>query len=359
MHANSQPLVSVITPAYNEEEHLAECIESVLAQTYQHWDYTIVNNCSTDQTLEIARSYAAKDPRIRVHDNVEFLPMLANHNLAIQQISPSSKYCKMVLADDWIYPDCLEKMVAVAEKYPSVGAVSSYQLHGQQVRSVGLPYNQNVVSGREACRLFLLGTLALFGTQNSVLFRTDLVKNRDPFFVETDICADFEACFALLQKSELGFVHQVLTFSRVRPDSFGAVTYDLGAHFGSSLNLLLSYGKYCLTEAEFRHRLKHELSAYYDFLGRRWWVERDRGFWSYHKKTFSALGIQLSRMRLLNAAMGQLGEFVFHPGRTLESILRLLSLKRIRDTQSRSVVPNFDSQNANSPRNPVARPERS
>ena len=55
---SQQPLVSVITPVYNGEEFLPECIESVLAQTYQNWDYTIVNNRSTDRTLEIAKSYA-------------------------------------------------------------------------------------------------------------------------------------------------------------------------------------------------------------------------------------------------------------------------------------------------------------
>ncbi|MFZ1974630.1 MAG: glycosyltransferase family 2 protein, partial [Candidatus Acidiferrales bacterium] len=60
------PLVSIVTPAYNEENYLAECVESVLAQTYTNWDYTIVNNCSTDATLAIAQKYAAGDPRIRV-----------------------------------------------------------------------------------------------------------------------------------------------------------------------------------------------------------------------------------------------------------------------------------------------------
>ena len=47
--------VSVVTPVYNGAEFLAECIESVLAQTYTNWNYTIVNNCSTDETLAIAQ----------------------------------------------------------------------------------------------------------------------------------------------------------------------------------------------------------------------------------------------------------------------------------------------------------------
>ena len=110
-----QPLVSVVTPVYNEEKNLAECIESVLAQTYPNWEYVIVNNCSTDRSLQIAQSYAAQDKRIRVCDNREFLRAISNQNHALRQISSESKYCKVVLGDDWIFPECLTKMVELAE----------------------------------------------------------------------------------------------------------------------------------------------------------------------------------------------------------------------------------------------------
>lgn len=338
MNIASQPLVSIVTPVYNEEEYLAECIESVLAQTYHNWDYTIINNCSTDRSLELARRYAAKDPRIRIHENERFLDMLANHNVALRQISPESRYCKVVLGDDWIFPECLEKMVAVGEAYPSTGVVSSYQLHGQQVRSAGLPYEQRLVSGREACRQFLLQTLILFGTQNSVLYRADLVRSRNPFYVETDLCADFEACFALLKTSDLGFVHQVLTFSRPRPRSIGAISFDMGANFGSLLGILFAYGKECLTGEEFEACLDLQLSQYYRFLGRRLWVQRDHDFWSFHRKTFAKAGIAFSLTRLARAAVGQLCRSVLDPKATAESVKRLFLLRQIRTRQARRVV---------------------
>jgi len=339
MKVTTQPLVSVVTPAYNEEQYLAECIESVLAQTYQNWNYTIVNNCSTDRTLDIARSYAAKDPRIRVHDNEEFLKMLANHNLALRQISPESKYCKVVLADDWIFPECLEKMVAVAEANPSVGVVSSYQLHGRQVRSAGLSYEQNLVSGREVCRQFLLQRLILFGTQNSVLYRSDLVRARDPFYIETDICADFEVCFALLSTTDLGFVHQVLTFSRPRPGSFGTISFDVGANYGSLLNILFTYGRQCLSDEEFGHCFDLQLSQYYRFLGRRIWMERDREFWAYHKAALAALGIELRNSRVMLMALKELLFKIPSPTSLREIVERRFSLKKIRTSQMRSVIP--------------------
>ena len=48
--ATHQPLVSVITPFYNTGQYIGECIESVLAQTYSHWEYILVNNQSTDSS---------------------------------------------------------------------------------------------------------------------------------------------------------------------------------------------------------------------------------------------------------------------------------------------------------------------
>ena len=133
MKPDQQPLVSVLTPVYNGEKYLAECIESVLAQTYQNWEYCIVNNCSTDRTLEIAQSYADKDKRIRIHNNVEFVGCDPNGNIAFRQISPESKYCKVVHADDWIFPECIMKMVELAEANPRVAIVGAYGLRNVHV----------------------------------------------------------------------------------------------------------------------------------------------------------------------------------------------------------------------------------
>src|SRR5918997_1875200 len=149
MQADGLPLVSVATPVYNGEKYLAECIESVLAQTYQNWEYVVVNNCSTDRTMEIAQVYARKETRIRIHNNQEFVSALQNHNTAFRQISPASKYCKVVHADDWLFPDCISQMVKVAETHPSVGVVGAYRLDGVRVNLAGLPYPSTVVPGRE------------------------------------------------------------------------------------------------------------------------------------------------------------------------------------------------------------------
>ena len=82
MTLREEPLVSVLTPVYNGEAYLTECIESVLSQTYQNFEYLIVNNNSTDGTLQIAQHYASLDKRIRIHSNDELLDVISNHNRA-------------------------------------------------------------------------------------------------------------------------------------------------------------------------------------------------------------------------------------------------------------------------------------
>src|SRR5262245_15494806 len=96
-----ESLVTVLTPVHNGGQYLAQCIDSVLAQAYQNWEYIIVNNCSSDHSLQIAQRYAAQDRRIRVLDNDRFVTLAENHNIAFQQIGPDSRYCKVLHADDW------------------------------------------------------------------------------------------------------------------------------------------------------------------------------------------------------------------------------------------------------------------
>src|SRR5258705_8030198 len=109
----NEPLVSVVTPFHNTAPYLAQCIESVLAQTYSNFEYILADNCSTDASREIAASYARQDSRIRLIPYRELVPQVPNYNRALREISPNSRYCKIVQADDSIFRDCLISMVQV------------------------------------------------------------------------------------------------------------------------------------------------------------------------------------------------------------------------------------------------------
>ncbi len=320
MHAIDQPLVTVLTPVYNGEKYLAECIDSVLAQTYRNWQYYILNNRSTDRTREIADSYAAKDSRIRVMTTQQFLPIMENHNTAFRLIPADSKYCKMVHAPDWLFPECVEKMVEVAEANPNVGIVGAYSLRDNAVICNGLSYPSTVSNGKELGRKTLLGGPNVFGTPTTVLFAADVVRSRPMFYNEASFHADSEACFDVLRDRDFGFVHQVLTYSRVFPEN--ASRFDEICMFLPEIETLFKYGRDYLSPDEFNRETRKMWDRYYTFMGSKVFRNRAKGFWSYHRTTLKRLGFSMSIPRIMRAVLAKALDIGLNPLNTTVRIAR-------------------------------------
>jgi glycosyltransferase involved in cell wall biosynthesis len=318
----SKPLVSVVTPVFNGEPYLRECIESVLAQTYANWEYTIVNNCSSDRTLDIAQEYAKRDSRIRVHDNDAFVRVIENYNEAFRQVSPESQYCKVVAADDWLFPECLDRMVRLAEENPSVAIVGAYQLRSTGVDTEGLPYQKTAFPGRTICRMQLMGGPYVLGTPTTVLYRSSIVRSRHAFYNESNLHADDEACVEFLEHQDFGFVHQLLTFGRVQEGSMTSFSERLNTGMAGQLRLLASYGPKYLTDRELEQRLREVLGEYYRCLGKEVFKVRDRQFWRYHRARLAELGYTLSAARLGLAAVSFATDCLLNPKNTVLKAVR-------------------------------------
>lgn len=327
--AQVQPLVSVVTPVYNGAAFIAECIESVLRQTHGRFEYLIVNNASTDGTLEIAREYAARDPRISVRHHAELVGVIENHNRAFAAISPESRYCKVVSADDWVFPECVEKMVALAEANPSVGIVGSYQLSGGgtdwrdwKVLNGQIAYPSTVVPGRDLCRAQLLGGPKVFGAPTALLYRADLVRRPDGFYPNVTAEADWSACYRALHDVDFGFVHQVLSCDRVHNVRQTATSAALNAYLASGIGDLLTYGTLYLSEEEVRGRLRVMLADYYRVLGRSALKLRGGDYWRYHKKRLAELGLPLSYTRLGWSVGAALTDLLLNPKASIQKLLK-------------------------------------
>ena len=327
---SQQPLVSIVTPVYNGEEYLRECIESVLAQTYTNWEYIIVNNCSRDRTLSIAQEYAASDPRIRVHSNETFVRVIENHNNAFRQISPVSRYCKVVAADDWIFPECLEKMVRLAEEHPSVAIVGAYQLWGTKVTLQGLPYSRTVIPGREMGRMQLLGGPYIFGTPTNVLYRSSLVRSRHAFYNEDNLHADDEACVEFLDGHDFGFVHQILTFRRAQDGTLTSFSERLDTYTPGLMSILIRHGRRYLSPQELEARIGEVRQDYYRSLARLCFRRHEPGFWDYHRARLRELGHPFSAWRLALAIAVTLTNFVLSPKQTFEKTMRRRSKRAVQ-----------------------------
>ncbi len=308
------PLVTVVTAVYNGEEYLVECIESVLAQTYENWEYVIVNNCSTDKTLAIAQAYANRDKRIRVMSNLLHVGAIENHNIALRYISAQSKYCKVVCADDWLYPECIERMVQLAEDHPSAAIVGSYVIRGGEIQHVGLPRERSVFTGREVCRLHLLDNVQVVGAPTSMLYRSDIVRSETNFFPGPTLSADVSACYRSLQHHDLGFVHQVLAFLRVQNNSLSATKAPLRAFWLDRVVFFAEFGRVVLSEEEFPQEFAKVLDDYYyDVLASACIKRYPGSFWNYHKSGLDRIGVKFDRAKLLRAVIHRLFDLLFNP----------------------------------------------
>jgi len=325
-HMDQTPLVGIVTPVYNCGDYLVECLESVLRQTYSHWELHLIDNASTDNTSEIGQRYACEYPeKVFLHRMDEYLPIVANHNRALAFVSPKAKYAKLLFGDDVLYPRCIEEMVLAASLFPSAGLICSYATNGQEILWQGCRAGVQPCSfyrGTDICRRVLLGHQYIFGTGSSTLIRADLVRARPSLYDSENMHADFEACVDLLQESDLVFVHQILSFSRSRPGSANAEALSQDSHMLGNLTVLLRFGPRLLEPAVYRRRLQNRWNLYYRILAKNVLRWRDTDFWTYHRRRLAQLGYRIDFWKLGVAVMMEFGMKCLHPLNALAGVRR-------------------------------------
>lgn len=115
-------LVSVTIPFYNREDFLSDAIESVLAQTYSHWELFLVDDGATDRSPEIARSYAARFPqRIHYLQHTGHANWGATRSRNLGAAAAHGEYLAFLDSDDVWLPNKLEHQVTLMEAVPEAG----------------------------------------------------------------------------------------------------------------------------------------------------------------------------------------------------------------------------------------------
>ena len=329
-----QPLVSIVTPFYNTAPYLSECIDSVLGQNYSKFEYVLMDNCSTDGSREIAESYARTDPRIRLVTPPQFLPQIQNYNRALAQISNDSKYCKIVEADNYIFPECLDLMVRAFEQSDSIGLVSSYWLMGDILSGSGYPYPRPMMPGREWVKQHLLGSAHVFGSPTQVMYRSSIVRDQTPFYSEDLLHTDTHKCYEILRQWDLGFVHQVLSFSRTDNESISSTAYELQAGALDRYIAERCYAPLFLDASDAEVLIKKSKRAYYRALARRALLLRvGSAFWRYHKAGLKTVKEEFDWMYLILLMARELLWLASNPGMTT---VRVRKFWTQRETNSHS-----------------------
>jgi len=120
----SKPNVSVITPVYNAEEFLRETIESVLNQTYEDFEYLLIDDCSTDSSAEIVKSYK-EDSRIKYIKLKENSGAAVARNTGLE--NAEGRYIAFIDSDDKWYPEKLEKQLTFMGNHQEAFTYTKYE----------------------------------------------------------------------------------------------------------------------------------------------------------------------------------------------------------------------------------------
>lgn len=142
MTRSSSPTVSVCVPTYNGERYLAECLDSVLAQTHVDFELLIIDDQSSDGTWAMLQDYAARDARIRLVRNEVNRGLVGNWNHCID--IARGDWFKFVFQDDVLAPECLEKLVAATSfGFPLISCAREFLYHPEVVPESKASYERN------------------------------------------------------------------------------------------------------------------------------------------------------------------------------------------------------------------------
>jgi hypothetical protein len=231
----------------------------------------------------------------------EHLPQLPNYNRALRQISSGAAYCKVVQADDSIFPKCLEKMTALAATHLTIGLVSALREVNGKIEDVAAEVvRDSVMAGREVCRGTLEDRFFAFGSQTTVMYRADLVRARSEFYNVGSPFADTDVACELLLQSDFGFCGDVLSCTTRDPTSnFARISkYDTASLWDYTAMHRLADELYSATEAADRKRAMR--NSYYNRVVRALYERPDRTTYiRFHRSTLKgAAGLELSALQL-------------------------------------------------------------
>ena len=228
------PQITVAMPVFNGEGYVHLAIQSVLDQTYSDFELLIVDNCSTDGTLDVVKTFS--DPRIRLHVNSTNLGMIGNWNRSVELAT--GEYIKFLSHDDLLDATCLEEQITgfLNHKQENLGIVTCKKRvineGGKKVMpGFGLRGQSRLISGRVAIRKSIRSGRNIIGEPSVVLIKTSVLKSAGPF-ESPAFTPDIKMWFKILQKNNLYFINKTLASYRISEQSTSSsVSKSQGAQF--------------------------------------------------------------------------------------------------------------------------------
>jgi len=235
------PLVSVCIPIFNGSEYIREAIDSVLAQTLADWELVVLDNASTDDTVDIVRSYS--DTRIRLIVNPSNLGIEANWNKALAEAR--GRFIKLLPSDDYLLPDCLERQVGIFNQAGNESVVlvcggrNIIDQAGKYLISRTFPRRAGLINGHTVIKQIVrLGTNPL-GEPAAIMFERGMVQKAGQFDGTQVYVIDIDFWTRILLLGDLFVIHAPVCAFRL---SAGSCSVDVASlqsrHFSAYLTKL-------------------------------------------------------------------------------------------------------------------------
>jgi len=215
------PKISVIVPVYNVEKYLRECVDSVLAQTFKDFELILVDDGSPDNSGKICDEYAAKDSRVRVFHKTNG-GVSSARNFGIKE--SRADYIAFLDSDDWWDFRFLEKMNAVAEKFPNAGCCCCgwFNNVSEDGKTIGMPILLPEYELGAIIEIDLIDYAAknkgFFPVRaDTILLKKDAVVRAGGFDETIVIFEDTAMLFTVCLNDGAAFLNETLAFFRRTP----------------------------------------------------------------------------------------------------------------------------------------------
>lgn len=230
-----EPKVTVLMPVYNGERYLREAIDSILNQTFTDFEFLIINDGSTDRSVEIIKSY--NDPRIRLVNNKKNLKLIATLNRGL--VLAEGEYIARMDCDDISLQKRLEKQAAFMDAHPEVGVCGTWvKTIGKSARYISkYPRDDETIR----CQMLFRPALAHPSVmiRKSIFAKYDLAYNSDYIHGE-----DYELWVRASRHMLLANIEEILVLYRLHPEQIGYCHREKQQVTGDSvrLNQIMSLG---------------------------------------------------------------------------------------------------------------------
>jgi glycosyltransferase involved in cell wall biosynthesis len=247
------PKISVVTAVYNGALYLNQTIESVLSQTETDFEFILVDDQSTDNSIEIVKSF--NDPRIRLLRNLKNEGIVATRNKAIQ--AATGKYVALIDQDDVALPSRFSKQAVALDQNEKLGLIGSWV---NNVNSKGKPLAGGL--RRQYSRTDWALSLLFFNsfTNSSIMCRKIVIQD-PPYSREFQLCEDYYFIYMIAKKWEIDMLYEPLTEYRMHESNFSKVRKDLMTEYELKFKKLALEEKLQITVTDLEvvaHQLLHE-----------------------------------------------------------------------------------------------------